>query len=66
MEPITTLRDNSEAMGYVKSLKDSVKRKYASEYLGWIRGGRPGSAPSRGALSLTLWRAVCTNLDALA
>lgn len=65
MEPLTT-RDNSDAMDYVRSLKDSVKRRYASEYLTWIRAGRSGASPGRGALSPTLWRAVCSNLDALA
>lgn len=66
MEPTKLKRDNSDAMGYVKSLRDSVKRRYAAEYLTWIRAGRIGTAPSRGLLSPTLWRAVCSNLDALA
>jgi len=59
-------RDNSDAMKYVKSLKDAVKRRFAGEYLKWIRAGRSGTAPVRGALSQTNWRTICTNLDTLA
>ena len=58
-------QDNSEAMKYVKSLKDSVKRRFAGEYLVWIRAGRNASMPSRGALSASIARSVCLNLDAL-
>ena len=53
-------------MGYVKSIRDAVKRRYAADYLVWIRAGRSGAAPSRGALPNALWKSVCTNLDALA
>ena len=57
--------ENSEAMKYVKSLRDSVKRRFAVAYLAWIRSGRAGSVPPRGALSPVLARAVTANLDAL-
>ncbi|MEZ0325939.1 MAG: hypothetical protein ACAH95_08525 [Fimbriimonas sp.] len=60
------MHDNSKAMDYVKSLRDAVKRRYAHEYLTWIRAGRVGSAPARGALSSTLSRTVTSNLDDLA
>ena len=59
-------RDNSKAMDYVKSLKDAVKRRFAGDYLKWIRSGRVGTAPARGALSQTNWRTICTNIDSLA
>jgi len=66
MEPQRPSHDNSKAMDYVRSLKDSIKRRYADEYLKWIRDGRLGSAPNRGSMSLTLWKGICANLDALA
>jgi hypothetical protein len=66
MESTPPNRDRSEAMDYVKSLRDPVKRRFAVNYLEWIRMGRVASAPGRGALSPTLWKAVCANLDALA
>jgi hypothetical protein len=65
MEPKLPQRDNSKGMEYVKSLKDAVKRRFAGEYLRWIQGGRVGTAPTRGALSQTTWRTICTNLDSL-
>jgi hypothetical protein len=65
MEPKNTNQDNSEAMAYVKSLKIALKRRFAGEYLTWMRGGRIGTAPSRGTLSYTVWRNICTNLDGL-
>jgi len=66
MEPKKSNQDNSDAMAYVKSLKIALKRRFAGEYLVWIRGGRTGAAPVRGALSHTVWRTICTNLDGLA
>jgi hypothetical protein len=57
--------DNTEAMKYVRSLKDAVKRRFAVAYLGWIRAGRVGTSPGRGVLSPILARAVAVNLDAL-
>jgi len=65
MKPQKEKRENSTAVEYVKSLRDPVKRRFASDYLIWIRAGRQGVAPSRGALSPTLWKAVCSNLDGL-
>jgi hypothetical protein len=59
-------RDNSKAMDYVKSLRDPVKRRYANDYLGWLRAGKLGSAPERAALSMTQWKLIVTNVDALA
>jgi hypothetical protein len=56
---------DTEAMKYIKSLRDAVKRRYAVAYLEWIVGGRRGGMPSRGALSPVLAKAVCLNLDAL-
>jgi hypothetical protein len=56
---------NSEAMKYIRSLRDAVKRRFAIAYLEWIRAGRIGSAPGRGALSPVLAKAVSTNLDSL-
>jgi len=58
-------QDNSEAMKYIKSLKDAVKRRFATSYLEWVRGGRIGSMPSRGALSAARVKALCLNIDAL-
>jgi hypothetical protein len=66
MDSQTPQRDYSEAVRYVKSLKDAVKRRYAMEYLGWIQAGRIGAAPGRGALPPAQWKAVSTNLDTLA
>jgi hypothetical protein len=57
--------DNTEAMKYVRSLRDALKRRFAVAYLDWIRAGRNGAMPTRGALSPVLARAVCVNLDAL-
>jgi len=57
--------DNSDAMKYVKSLKDVVKRRYAANYLTWMRAGRKGESPSKGALSPVLAKAVSQNLDSL-
>jgi len=65
-QPLNPNQDNTEGMKYVKSLKLAVKRRFAGEYLTWIRAGRVGIAPSRGALSHTMWRTICTNLDTLA
>jgi len=59
-------QDNTEAMKYVKSLKDAVKRRFAVAYLEWIRAGRTGIMPTRGVLSPVLAKAVTINLDALA
>jgi hypothetical protein len=58
-------QDNTEAMKYIRTLRDSVKRRFAVSYLTWIRAGRKGGAPARGQLSLVLAKAVCLNLDAL-
>jgi hypothetical protein len=57
--------DHSDATLYVRSLKDSVKRRFAGEYLAWLEGGRTGSMPGRGALSPAMAKAVVSNLDAL-
>jgi hypothetical protein len=65
MESQNPNRDNSPGMNYVKSLKNAVKRRFAGEYLIWIRAGRMGLPPNRGALSQTNWRTICTNLDTL-
>ncbi len=59
-------REESGATTYVKSLKDAVKKRFATEYLAWITAGRSGPAPSRGFLPPALWKAVVANLDALA
>lgn len=58
-------QDNTDAMKYVRSLRDAVKRRFAVTYLDWIRAGRIGSSPGRGVLSPVLARAVATNLDSL-
>ena len=58
-------QDNTEAMKYVKSLRDAVKRRFAVAYLAWIRGGRIGVMPGRGQLSPVLARVVCANIDGL-
>jgi len=57
--------DNSDAMKYIKSLKDAVKRQFAIAYLEWVRAGRRGIMPSRGKLSPVLATAVTRNLDSL-
>ncbi len=66
MESLRPNQDNSDAMGYVKSLRDPVKRRFAADYLRWIRAGKTAAVPSRGPLPPALWKAVCANLDALA
>jgi hypothetical protein len=53
------------ATKYVKSIKDPVKRRYATDYLVWLKGGRVGSSPERGALASAIASAVSTNLDSL-
>jgi hypothetical protein len=58
--------EKSEAMTYVNSLRDAVKRRFAHQYLQWIRGGRTGASPSRGSLGSTPAKTVMANLDALA
>jgi hypothetical protein len=62
---MATTQDNTDGMKYVRSIKDSVKRRYAREYLDWLRTGRKGSAPSRGELSPILAKSVGSNLDGL-
>ena len=66
MDKRTPPKDPSEAMNYVRSLRDSVKRRFANEYLLWVRGGKVGTMPSRGQLSLTLSKTIVLNLEALA
>jgi hypothetical protein len=51
MEHLKQGQDHSEAMKYVKSLRDAVKRRYALTYLEWLRAGRTGIAPIRGSLT---------------
>lgn len=58
-------QDVSEGVLYVKSLRDAVKRRYATEYLAWLRSGRTGSMPPRGILPPAHWKTITTNLDAL-
>lgn len=58
-------QDNSEAMKYVRSLRDPLKRRFAATYLDWIRLGRIGSMPARGALSAVVAQTVSSNLDGL-
>lgn len=65
MEKLRPNQDNSDGMRYVKSLGNAVKKRFAGEYLAWLRSGRSGPMPSRGALSPTIWKTLCTNLDAL-
>ena len=65
MEQQNPQQDNTDGMKYVKSLKNAVKRRFAGDYLRWIRAGRSGIPPVRGALSQTNWRTICTNLDSL-
>lgn len=60
-----TNQDNSDAMKYIKSLRDAVKRRFAVTYLAWIRAGRVGASPSRGQLAPALAKAVSSNLDSL-
>ena len=62
---MSALKDESDASKYVKSIKDSVKRRFAASYLEWIVGGKTGAMPGRGALSPVLAKAVCQNLEAL-
>jgi hypothetical protein len=56
---------DSDATKYVKSLRDAVKRRFATDYHQWLKQGKTGPAPARGALSPTDWRTVRTNLEAL-
>ena len=58
-------QENTEAMKYIRSLKNAVKRRYAVTYNDWILAGRIGGIPSRGTLSPTIAKSVCTNLDSL-
>jgi hypothetical protein len=62
---MSNTQDNTEAMKYVKSLRDAVKRRFAITYLEWIRAGRIGIAPNRGLLSPALAKSVAVNLDSL-
>ena len=39
------IHEDTEAMKYVKSLRDAVKRRFAMSYLDWIRAGRLGRDP---------------------
>lgn len=57
--------DNTPAMKYVKSLKEPVKRRFAVDYLDWLRNGKKGDQPARGALASGIASAVCLNIDAL-
>ncbi len=57
--------DNSDAMNYVKSLRDAVKRRFGAAYLRWIRSGRIGAPPDRRHLAPVLARAMTLNLDIL-
>ncbi|MEQ1823409.1 MAG: hypothetical protein ABL949_12945 [Fimbriimonadaceae bacterium] len=52
-------------MKYVKSLKEPVKRRFAVDYLDWLRNGKKGDQPARGALASGIASAVCLNIDAL-
>lgn len=61
-----TSNDQSDAMKYVRSLGDAVKRRFANDYLRWIRAGRVDAAPGRGALGAAAAKAVTANLDGLA
>lgn len=63
--PMSIEHDNTEAMKYIRSLRDAVKRRFAVTYLEWIRAGRLCAMPNRGILSPALARAVRVNLDAL-
>lgn len=54
------------AMTYVRSLRDPVKRRFAVDYLEWIKGGRIGSSPAKGTLAPAIAKAVTNNLDELA
>lgn len=58
-------KDLGAGMVYVRSLRDAIKRRFAVAYLGWIRAGRVGLAPTRGALAPALAKAVSENLDGL-
>lgn len=71
MEPTTPPTEpqsdnNTPAMEYVKSLRDPLKRRFASNYLTWVTGGRVGPVPARGTLAHAIVKNVCANLDALA
>lgn len=58
-------QDNTAGMRYIKSLGKAVDRRFALEYLTWLRSGRAGGAPSRGSLSPAIWQRLCMNLEAL-
>lgn len=57
--------DNTEAMVYVRSLRDPIKRRYAVLYLTWLRAGKKGNTPNRGPLPPALAKSVGQNLDGL-
>ncbi len=59
------LNDQTPAAAYVKSLRDPLKRRFAVDYLTWLRAGRRGDMPSRGKLPSAISQAVCLNLEAL-
>jgi hypothetical protein len=57
--------EDSEAMQYVNSLDDAMRR-YASEYLVWMRGDQEGLMPDQGPLSFSTVRMISRTLDRLA
>ena len=57
--------DHTSAAAYVKSLRDPLKRRFATEYLTWLRAGRKGDMPLRGKLPPAISQTVCLNLEAL-
>lgn len=58
-------KEQDESTKYIRSLRDPVKRNFATAYVLWARSGRSGPGPVRGALSPTDAKTVTTNLDSL-
>jgi len=63
--PQTESQSDNPATEYVKSLRDPLKRRFASNYLTWVTNGRVGPVPARGTLAHSIVKNVCANLDAL-
>jgi hypothetical protein len=60
---VTARRGDSSSESYINSIKNSAKKEYAKKYSAWVLGGRKGSEPDRGELSVMGAQAVRMNID---
>lgn len=47
---------------YARSLRNPAKRRYAYDYIAWLRSGQEGDEPERGELSYIAAQGVRLNL----